>query len=85
MQTRRRGNSTILDAEILNFMQSAEEAAEASLVLLHRADIPGRSMSAGLARIMPAALRVPALGLSLPVADVIPRFPAISRRPYRGP
>lgn len=48
----------------------------------HRVDIPGLSMSAGLSRAALSVSRVSALALSLLVADVIPRFPEISRRFY---
>lgn len=51
----------------------------------HTADIPGLSMSAGLSRTALPVSRVSALALSLLVADVIPRFPEISRRLYCSP
>lgn len=74
MQTRRRGSSTITRCGKL-----------VPLAPPHRADIPGLSMSAGLSRTVLPVSRVSALALSLLVADVIPRFPEISRRLYRNP
>ena len=74
MQTRRRGSSTITRC-----------GQSVPLAPPHRADIPGLSMSAGLSRAALSVSRVSALALSLLVADVIPRFPEISRRLYRRP